>query len=283
VSRIAYVDGSYRPHREAAVHIEDRGYQFADGVYEVIAVRGGHLIDGVLHLERLRRSLREMRIEGAIGDAPLLVVLREVARRNGVLNGIVYLQITRGVAPRDHSFPQASRPVVVATARRSRPPNPALGEVGVSVITIPDIRWQRCDIKSVSLLPNVLGKQQAREAGAYEAWQVDPVGRITEGTSTNAWIVTGDNAVVTRSPDNAILNGVTRLALIEIIQREGYSFVERPFTVAEAKFAREAFLTSTTSDVLPVVSIDGATVADGVPGPLTRKLRDAYSAHLAGG
>jgi D-alanine transaminase len=283
VSRIAYVDGSYRPHREAAVHIEDRGYQFADGVYEVIAVRGGHLIDGVLHLERLRRSLREMRIEGAIGDAPLLVVLREVARRNGVLNGIVYLQITRGVAPRDHSFPKASRPVVVATARRSRPPNPALGEVGVSVITIPDIRWQRCDIKSVSLLPNVLGKQQAREAGAYEAWQVDPVGRITEGTSTNAWIVTGDNAVVTRSPDNAILNGVTRLALIEIIQREGYSFVERPFTVAEAKFAREAFLTSTTSDVLPVVSIDGATVADGVPGPLTRKLRDAYSAHLAGG
>src|SRR5580698_902614 len=211
MSRIAYVDGSYRPHREAAVHIEDRGYQFADGVYEVIAVRGGHLIDEALHLQRLRRSLREMRIEDAIGDAPLLVVLREVARRNGVDNGIVYLQITRGVAPRDHSFPKASRPVVVATARRSRPPNPKLGEEGVAVITIPDIRWQRCDIKSVSLLPNVLGKQQAREAGAYEAWQVDPVGRITEGTSTNAWIVTGDNAVVTRSPDNAILNGVTRL------------------------------------------------------------------------
>jgi D-alanine transaminase len=283
VSRIAYVDGSYRPHREAAVHIEDRGYQFADGVYEVIAVRGGHLIDEALHLQRLRRSLREMRIEDAIGDAPLLVVLREVARRNGVDNGIVYLQITRGVAPRDHSFPKASRPVVVATARRSRPPNPKLGEEGVAVITIPDIRWQRCDIKSVSLLPNVLGKQQAREAGAYEAWQVDAIGRITEGTSTNAWIVTGDNAVVTRSPDNAILNGVTRLALIEIIRSEGYSFVERPFTVAEAKFAREAFLTSTTSDVLPVVLIDGAMVADGVPGPLTRKLRAAYAAHLENG
>jgi D-alanine transaminase len=283
VSRIAYVDGSYRPHREAAVHIEDRGYQFADGVYEVIAVRGGHLIDEALHLQRLRRSLREMRIEDAIGDAPLLVVLREVARRNGVDNGIVYLQITRGVAPRDHSFPKASRPVVVATARRSRPPNPKLGEEGVAVITIPDIRWQRCDIKSVSLLPNVLGKQQAREAGAYEAWQVDELGRVTEGTSTNAWIVTGDNAVVTRSPDNAILNGVTRLALIEIIRSEGYSFVERPFTVAEAKFAREAFLTSTTSDVLPVVLIDGAMVADGVPGPLTRKLRAAYAAHLENG
>jgi len=167
MSRIAYVDGSYRPHRDAAVHIEDRGYQFADGVYEVIAVRGGRLLDETLHLKRLRRSLAELRIEGAIDDGPLGVVLREVIRRNGVDNGIVYLQITRGISPRDHAFPKAVRPVVVVTARRSRPPNPKLREEGVAVITIPDIRWQRCDIKSVALVANVLGKQQAREAGAY--------------------------------------------------------------------------------------------------------------------
>jgi D-alanine transaminase len=283
MSRIAYVNGRYRPHRDATVHIEDRGYQFSDGVYEVCEVKGGRLVDERRHMDRLQRSLAELRIRLPMTLPALSVVLHETIRRNRVDWGIVYLQITRGVAPRDHSFPKASRPVVVATARRSRPPNPKLGEEGVAVITIPDIRWQRCDIKSVSLLPNVLGKQQAREAGAHEAWQVDAIGRITEGTSTNAWIVTGDNAVVTRSPDNAILNGVTRLALIEIIRSEGYSFVERPFTVAEAKFAREAFLTSTTSDVLPVVLIDGAMVADGVPGPLTRKLRAAYAAHLENG
>ncbi|HTZ36066.1 MAG TPA: D-amino-acid transaminase [Stellaceae bacterium] len=283
MSRIAYVDGVYRSHREAAVHIEDRGYQFADGVYEVIAVRGGHLVDEALHLARLRRSLGELRIEGALGDGPLKTVMREVIRRNGVVNGIVYLQVTRGAAPRDHSFPKAARPVVVVTSRRSRPPDPKLGDAGISVITIPDIRWQRCDIKSIALVANVLGKQQAREAGAWEAWQVDPVGRVTEGTSTNAWIVTADNEVVTRPPDHAILNGVTRLALIDIIGREGYRLVERPFTVAEAKYACEAFLTSTTADLLPVVAIDGDPVGDGKPGPLSSRLRAAYLTHAAAG
>jgi D-alanine transaminase len=281
MSRIAYVDGVYRPHGEAAVHIEDRGYQFADGVYEVIAVRGGKPIDEPLHLVRLRRSLSELRIEGALADAPLKFVLREVIRRNGVVNGIVYLQITRGIAPRDHGFPKAARPILVVTARRSRPPSPKLVEEGISVITIPDIRWQRCDIKTISLVANVLGKQQAREAGAYEAWMVDGEGRITEGTSTNAWIVTADNQIVTRAAENAILDGVTRQALIALLRRGGFEFVERPFTVAEAKGAREAFLTSTTSDLLPVVAIDGQPVANGVPGLLTQKLRDDYLAHVA--
>jgi D-alanine transaminase len=280
MSRIAYVDGVYRPHNEAAVHIEDRGYQFADGVYEVIAVRGGRLVDEAPHLVRLRRSLAELRIEGALADAPLKFVLREVIRRNGVLDGIVYLQITRGIAPRDHAFPKAARPVLVVTARRSRPANPKLVEEGIPVITIPDIRWQRCDIKTISLVANVLGKQQAREAGAYEAWMVDAEGRVTEGTSTNAWIVTGDNLVLTRAADHSILNGVTRQALIAIIRREGYQFAERPFTVAEAKTAREAFLTSTTSDVMPVVAIDGQPVANGVPGLLTQKLRADYLTHV---
>jgi D-alanine transaminase len=281
MSRIAYVDGVYRPHAEAAVHIEDRGYQFADGIYEVIAVRVGKLIDMDLHLVRLRRSLAELRIEGALADAPLKFVLREVIRRNGVVDGIVYLQITRGIAPRDHAFPEAPRPILTVTARRTRPANPKLVEDGIGVITIPDIRWQRCDIKTVSLVANVLGKQQAREAGAYEAWMVDGEDRITEGTSTNAWIVTGDNLVVTRAAENAILNGVTRQALIAIIRREGYSFAERPFTVAEAKGAREAFLTSTTSDLMPVTSIDGQPVANGAPGLLTQRLRADYLAHVA--
>jgi D-alanine transaminase len=281
MSRVAYVDGQYVPHRSAAVHIEDRGYQFGDGVYEVLAVVGGHLVDEAAHLVRLARSLAELRISPTISDAALKIVTREVIRRNRVRDGIVYLQITRGIAPRDHAFPKAATPVLVVTSRRRRPADPRIAEDGIAVITIPDIRWQRCDIKSIALLPNVLGKQQAKEADAYEAWQVDRDGQVTEGTSTNAWIVTADRTVVTRQADSAILNGVTRLALFEIIRRDGYGLVERPFTVEEAKAADEAFLTSTTVDLLPVVRIDGAPVAQGVPGPLSRRLRECYLAHAA--
>src|SRR3984893_16060482 len=265
MSRVAYVAGQYLPHRQAAVHIEDRGYQFGDGVYEVIAVTGGHLVDEERHLARLHRSLTELRINPLMSDAALKIVIREVVSRNGVDIGIVYLQVTRGVAPREHAFPKAAKPVLVVTSRRSRPPDPRLGRDGIAVITIPDIRWQRCDIKSVALVANVLGKQQAREASAYEAWQADAEGRVTEGTSTNAWIVTADNTVVTRAADHAILNGVTRLAIFDIIRREGYRLGGRPFTVEEAKVAREAFLTSTTADLLPVVRLHGARVADGKP------------------
>jgi D-alanine transaminase len=281
MSRIAYVGGQYLPHRQAAVHIEDRGYQFGDGVYEVIAVTGGHLVDEERHLARLNRSLTELRINPPMSSTALKIVIREVVRRNGVDTGIVYLQVTRGVAPREHAFPKAAKPVLVVTSRRSRPPDPRLGREGIAVITIPDIRWQRCDIKSVALVANVLGKQQAREASAYEAWQVDGEGRVTEGTSTNAWIVTADNTVVTRAADHAILNGVTRAAILDIIHREGYRLVERPFSVAEARAAREAFLTSTTADLLPVVRIDGTLVGDGKPGPLSRKLREAYFVHAS--
>ena len=263
------------------MHIEDRGFQFADGVYEVIAVVGGHLVDEEPHLARLHRSLAELRVAPPMADSALKVVMREVIRRNGVDTGIVYLQVTRGAAPREHAFPKAAKPTLVVTSRRTSAPDPRLGQDGIAVITIPDIRWQRCDIKSVALVANVLGKQQAREAGAYEAWQVDRDGRITEGTSTNAWIVTADGTVVTRAADTAILNGVTRLAVFDIMRREGYRLVERAFTVAEAKAAREAFLTSTTADLLPVVRIDGAPVGEGRPGPLVLKLRAAYLAHAA--
>jgi D-alanine transaminase len=280
MSRVAYVDGKYVPHRSAVVHIEDRGYQFADGVYEVLAVVDGHLVDIEPHLRRLTRSLSELRIGAPMSDAALKIVMREVIRRNRVRDGIVYLQITRGVAPRNHAFPRSVTPALVVTAR-PRKPDARAGDEGIAVITIPDIRWQRCDIKSIALLPNVLGKQCAKEAGAYEAWQVDREGCVTEGTSTNAWIVTPDRRVVTRQADTAILNGITRLAVLDIIHREGYAFVERPFTVAEAKAASEAFLTSTTVDLLPVVRIDGDPIGGGVPGPLSRRLRESYLAHAA--
>jgi D-alanine transaminase len=279
MSRIAYVNGRYLPHAEASVHIEDRGYQFADGVYEVIAVQGGEFVDEELHLARLGRSLAELRIAAPMSRRALALVLHEVIRRNRVRDGIVYLQATRGVAPRDHPFPSDIRTSLVVTARRARAANPKMLSEGASVITIPDIRWARCDIKSIALLPNVLGKQQAREADAYEAWQVDGAGMVTEGTSTNAWIITDAGELVTRQASSAILNGCTRLALLDIARRIGLTFVERPFSVAEAKAAREAFLTSTTSLVLPIVRIDGTAIGDGRPGPLVLKLRALYAAH----
>ncbi len=282
MSRIAYVNGRYVPHRDARVHVEDRGFQFADAVYEVIAVRDGRFVDEEPHLRRLERSLRELRMARPMSETALKTVMREVIRRNGVRNGIIYLQVSRGVAPRDFAFPKAARPSLVMTARHQRGPNPRLVEEGVDIITIPDIRWARPDIKSVALLPNALGKQQAKEAGAYEAWQVDRNGHVTEGTSSNAWIVTASGELVTRQADTSILNGVTRLSLIGLLKAEGLRLVERPFSVAEAKAAREAFLTSATNFVLPVVRIDGAPIGNGHPGSIVRRLREAYEAHAAG-
>jgi D-alanine transaminase len=282
MSRIAYVNGRYVPHRAASVHVEDRGYQFADGVYEVIAVADGRLIDAGPHLERLERSLRELRIAPPMARKPLEQVMREVIRRNGVDNGIIYIQMSRGVAPRDHAFPARQRTQVVMTARRSRPQPAKVAEEGVKAITLPDIRWKRCDIKSVSLLPNILAKQQAKEAGAYEAWLVDANGMVTEGSSTNAWIVTRDGQLVTRSIENAILAGITRSAVMAIAREEGLAVVERPFSVSEAKAAREAFVTSTSSYVTPVTQIDDQVIANGRPGSLSLKLRTRYMRYMAG-
>ena len=280
MSRIAYVSGRYLPQSVASVSIEDRGYQFADGVYEVMAVHRGKLLDRELHLKRLERSLAELRIAKPVEDRVLLTILERVVRLNKVANGIVYLQITRGVAPRDHAFPLVARPQLVVTARRAKPADPKLMETGVSVVSIPDERWARRDIKSISLLPNVLGKQIAREARAYEAWQVDAEGLVTEGTSSNAWIVTGEGAIVTRPAGPVILNGITRLVVIDFAREAGLDFVERAFSLAEAKAAPEAFLTSTTSLVTPVTRIDGAAIGDGKPGPVTRQLRARILQHL---
>ncbi|WP_193370634.1 D-amino-acid transaminase [Pelagibius marinus] len=274
--RQAYVNGRYVPHREAAVHIEDRGYQFADGVYEVVPVYSGILVDEDLHLDRLDRSLRELRIGEPMSRPALKLISRELMRRNGLSNGFLYMQVTRGVAPRDHKFPKDARPALVMTTRQTKPHSKQLLEEGLKVITVPDQRWERCDIKSVSLLPNILGKQAAVEAGAYEAWQVDRNGMVTEGTSTNAWIVTQDNKVVTRDATHSILGGITRHTLLKLIRAEGYDLEERPFSVEEAKAAKEAFLTSSTSLVLPITSLDGQPVGNGHPGILTGKLRQVY-------
>ena len=282
MSRIAYVNGRYVPHNEAAVHIEDRGYQFADGVYEVTAVRGGMFVDSDWHLDRLARSLDELQIDMPMSRGALGAVMVEVARRNRVTNGIVYLQITRGVARRDHAFPPAHvRPAMVMTAKSTPAPKPELFEDGIKVVTVPDIRWSRRDIKSISLLPNCLAKQTARSEGAYEAWQVEADGRVTEGTSTNAWIVTSEGRIVTHPIENAILNGITRRRLIELARNDGLEVEERYFTVDEAKSAREAFLSSTTSFVYPIVQIDDSVIGNGKPGSTALRLRDLYEGYNA--
>ena len=285
MSRIAYVNGRYRPWREATVHIEDRGYQFSDGVYEVCEVRGGRLIDERRHLVRLRRSLDELRIAMPMSVAALGIVMRETVRRNRVRDGIVYLQITRGVARRDHAFPPPETiPSVVVTARNLDPAaNEKAAAEGIAVITVPDNRWERVDIKSVSLLPNVLAKQAAREQGAKEAWFVDHDGRVTEGSSTNAWIVTRDGKVVTRPADNGILRGITRGVLFDVIGAQGLQLVERPFTVEEAYDAREAFVTSASQIVMPVVRIDGRPVGNGAPGMMATTLRRQFYRHAEWG
>jgi D-alanine transaminase len=283
LSRIAYVNGRYLRHAEAAVHIEDRGYQFADGVYEVCGLRDGKLMDERLHMERLARSLDALRIAMPVAPAALGLILREVVRRNGLTRdaGLVYLQVTRGVAPRDHPFPaRPVNPSIVVTAKRLNMARieAALSQ-GVSVITLPDQRWGRCDIKSVGLLPNILAKQTAREAGAYEAWLVDREGFVTEGSSTNAWIVDREGHLVTRPEGPDILSGVTRKVLLEAARSEGMKVVERPFTPEEAKSAREAFISASSAILLPVTQVDGQPVGNGAPGSLSLRLREAYMRH----
>lgn len=278
MSRIAYVDGRYLPRARACVSVEDRGYQFADGVYEVCEVRDGRLIDEPRHMARLDRSLRELGIVRPMSAAALSVVLRETVRRNRVRDGIVYVQITRGAAPRDFPFPSPSpRPTMVVLARNNDKSRlEQLATDGVGVVTVPDIRWGRVDIKSVALLPNVLAKQAAREQGAREAWLVDEQGRVTEGASSNAWIIDRDGTLVTHPLGHDILPGITRSVVIEMLKAQGLRFEERAFTVEEAYAAREAFITSASQIVLPVVRINGRPVGNGGPGLIATRLRRDY-------
>ena len=276
--RIIYVNGVYCQATAAAVSVEDRGFQFGDAVYEVCEIRNGRLIDETRHMDRLERSLGELAIPRPMSRPALARVIRETIRRNRVRDGSIYLQISRGAAPRDFLFPPATvPPTVVVIARRS---DPAQGEAraahGIAVVTVPDNRWERCDIKTVMLLPASLAKETARRRGARDAWFVDQAGFVTEGASSNAWIVTRAGELVTRPADHAILRGVTRLTAMDVARSLQLSLVERPFTVAEAVEAREAFITSAGNVVMPVVSIDGRTVGEGVPGPVSLRLRATF-------
>ena len=281
MSRIAYVNGRYLPHRAASVHVEDRGYQFADGVYEVCEIRGGRLVDERRHMDRLERSLSELRIAMPMPRNALALVFRETVMRNRVRDGILYLQVTRGVARRDHAFPPAgTAPAIVVTARNlDLASAEKMAADGVAVISVPENRWARVDIKSVSLLPNVLAKQAAREQGAREAWFVDAQGCVTEGSSSNAWIVTRDGKVVTRQADHGILKGITRTVVLDAIAAQGLKLEERAFTLDEARAAREAFITSASQIVLPVVKIDGRPVGNGAPGLIASALRRDFHSY----
>jgi D-alanine transaminase len=278
MSRIAYVNGRYLPLRQAMVHVEDRGYQFGDAVYEVCEVRQGRLIDERRHLERLKRSLDALQIRLPMLPAALGVVLREVIACNRIGYGIVYLQVSRGVARRDHAFPAPEvAPSVVVTARPlNARRNEALAAAGIAVISVPDNRWGRVDIKTTGLLPNVLARQAAVAQGARDAWFVDKDGRVTEAASANAWIVTQAGRVVTRPADHGILKGITRTVLFDVIKAQGLSVEERAFTLSEAYAAREAFVTAASQIVLPVVRVDGHVIGEGKPGPLATALRRAF-------
>ncbi|WP_026481701.1 D-amino-acid transaminase [Ahrensia sp. 13_GOM-1096m] len=275
MSRIAYVNGCYVPHNQAAVHIEDRGYQFADGVYEVCEIADGYIIDMTRHLARLNRSLSELQMAWPVDKKAFVRIVKEVVIRNRVRNGLVYIQVSRGVAKRDHVFPASSvKSALVITARSSDPAQADLKtKNGVGVITVPENRWDRVDIKTVGLLPNVLAKQKAKEQGAAEAWFVDEDGMVKEGSSTNAWIVTQDGTLVTRPADHGILRGITRTTAIDAAEKLGLKVEERHFSVDEAKNAREAFITAATTILIPVVSIDGDSVANGHAGSITEQLR----------
>jgi len=278
LARIAYVNGRFVHKSEAFVHIEDRGYQFADAVYEVWALFDGKLADPEGHFARLERSLSELRIDMPMSRAALTTVLKETVRRNRIREGLVYLQVSRGVATRDHAFPAPGTPpaVVITVSRVDREASEARAAKGVSVVTAPENRWGRCDIKTVGLLPNAMAKQKAREVGSVEAWFVDDLGLVTEGASSNAWIVDGDGILRTRDTNANILRGVTRLSLLDVAREAGLKVEERPFTPEEARAAKEAFITGAGTLVLPVVAVDGKPVGDGAPGPVASRLRRLY-------
>ena len=280
MSRIAYVDGVYQPIDMPGIYVEDRGYQFADGVYEVCAVRKTRLIDEDAHLDRLERSLAELGICAPMSRAAMKIVVRETLARNRIRNGIVYMQVTRGVAARDHNYPAGLKPVLVVTARHANPARRAsVLRDGISVVTVPDQRWARCDIKSISLLPNVLARQTAKDKGVQEAWQVAADGLVTEGAATNAWIVDSAGILRTRPANGGILNGIVRQSIIGLLDELDLKFEERAFSVEEALKARECFSTASTLAVFPVVSIDGHNIGDGKPGAVALEILNQYDRH----
>lgn len=277
MSRTVYVNGQYLAEENAMISVFDRGFLFADGVYEVSSVIGGKLIDNAAHLARLDRSLGELKMTWPCSKAELVEIQEEMVRRNAVDEGVLYLQITRGAADRDFAFPKNATPsLVMFTQARAICDTPA-SKSGISVITVPDIRWHRRDIKTVQLLAPSLAKQAALDAGANDAWLVED-GYVTEGSSNNAFIITTDGTIVTRQLSHDILHGITRRVVLAIAEQEGLKVEERAFTPEEAYDAAEAFSTSASSFVMPVVKIDNRILGNGVPGPISAKLREKYIA-----
>ena len=275
MSRTVYVNGSYVPEEEAKVSVFDRAFLFGDGVYEVTAVLGGRLVDFEPHLARLDRSLDEIALAAPLSHAALLALHLELVRRNGLDEGLVYLEITRGSAERDFAYPDRPSPNVVAfTQNRPLIANP-YAETGVKVVTIPDMRWKRRDIKSTSMLAQTMGKQEAKLRGAYEGWMVED-GMVTEGTSSSAFILDAKGVIRTQPLGRHILPGVTRRSILRLAALEGVALEERPFSVAEALDAREAFMTAASAFVLPIIEIDGVPIGDGRPGPMANRFRALY-------
>ena len=281
MSRVAYVNGRYLAHHQAAVHIEDRGYQFGDGVYEVVMVLNGQFVDYDGHIKRLYNSLKSIQIDIPISESALRVVMGRMIRLNHLQHGSIYLQITRGVARRDHKFPAVSWPAMVMTAKHLASP-PLPDQKGVAAITLTDERWARRDIKTIQLLPNCLAKQRAAEAGAFEAILVMPDGSVSEGSSSNVWIVNTAGELVTRTVNENILNGITRQSVQKIAQAHQLKMVERNFDVAEMLAAREVFITSATSIVTAVTQIDDRKIADGKIGRISAALREDYLRYATG-
>ena len=275
MSRIAYVNGRYVSHRDGVVHIEDRGYQFGDGVYEVVLVYNSELMDCDGHITRLERSLSEMDMPMPVSRPCLKLILHRLISLNHIKKGIIYLQVTRGVAPRDHAYPAHSTPALVMTAKHLHFRD-VISDNGVKAITVPDERWARRDIKTIQLLANCRAKQLAAEQGAYEAIMVMPDGSVSEGSTSNVWILTADGELVTREASNDILNGITRQTITRIAAERQVHIVNRDFTVNDMLRAEEVFVTSATSIVTPVTEIDGKVIKDGKPGSLSAALRADY-------
>ena len=275
MTRIVYVDGQFVPENEARVSVFDRGFLFGDGVYEVSAVLGGGLVDNAGHLARLERSLGELGIVSPATPDEIARAQKELVARNDLDEGIVYLQITRGPADRDFAYPAEPQPTLVMFTQKKALVDSPLAARGITVITVPELRWRRRDVKTVGLLAASMAKQAALDAGADDAWMVED-GFVTEGSSNNAYIVTRSGVVVTRHLGNEILHGITRATVLRLARERQITIEERPFTVEEAKSAAEAFITSASSFILPVVGIDGETIGDGRPGPIMGRLRDIY-------
>ncbi len=275
MGRIVYVNGAYLAEEDAKVSIFDRGFLFADGVYEVTSVLDGKLLEFDGHATRLKRSLSELKMDCPVSDEALLEIHRELVTRNDLEEGLIYLQITRGAADRDFAFPENAEQTVVLFTQAKSLVDTATARNGIKVISVPDIRWGRRDIKTVQLLAPSLCKMEAKAQGADDAWMIED-DYVTEGTSNNAYIVTHDGVLVTRNLSNSILHGITRASVLKMAKEAQIRIEERPFTIEEAKAAREAFVTAASSFVCPVVEIDGATLGDGTPGQISNRLREIY-------